>query len=534
MLSQAHSRQWWAVWFACYASTFVCLDWVSQRFADQAVTASAWNPAAALPFIAVVLYGRRSAAAVLAVSVLSSLILKSESETIPHAVAEGLLISGIYSIAAILLAAPKTRFDARLSEPRDLVLLLSAAVISSSAAAIVNVVGLLRSTGLAGVELLKPTLRYWVGDLIGIAIIAPLGLLLLQRRLALTPTRLELLQYGVTAALLFVAFAVRETGRFPYFYFLFFPVIWIALTSGLEGAVAVLALIQVGMVGVVYFTRLDLVEIADFQARMLALAATGLIAGALVSAQRRADERSRAQQLALAQIETRGSLVELGTAIAHEVNQPLSAAGTYASLVVEALAAEKLSDVSLVDNARNVVRQIHRASSVVRKVRALVKPVGDEKASVGPEQIVREVLDLMKPEALNSAIDLRMEVDPRLLPILVDRLQVEQALVNLTRNAIEAVRDARTIDGTVSIYAREVNSGAIELGVVDNGPGFPSDFSLDNHQPFKSSKRDGLGVGLSLCQTVAIANGAQLLIHPSDSGAHVALVFEAERQTPHG
>lgn len=534
MLSQSHSRRWWTIWFACYAVTFVCLDWLSQRFADQAVTASSWNPAAAMPFIAVVLYGRRSVVAILAIAALSSIMLRSASEPILLATTEGFVIAGIYSVTAILLLKWQSRFDARLLDPRDLVLLLSAAVISSFAAAIVNAIGLMMSVGLSGVELLRPTLRYWVGDLIGITIIAPLGLLLLQRRLALTPTRLELLQYGVTAALLFVAFAVRETGRFPYFYFLFFPVIWIALTSGLEGAVAILALIQVGMVGVVFLSRLDLVDIADFQARMLALAATGLIAGALVSAQRRADDRSRAQQLALAQIETRGSLVELGTAIAHEVNQPLSAAGTYASLVVEALAAEKLSDPSIAENARNAVRQIHRASSVVRKVRALVRPVGDEKAAVGPDQVVREVLDLMRPEAANAAIDMRMDVDPRLPSILVDRLQIEQALVNLTRNAIEAVRDAGIPDGTVSVYAREVVNGAIELGVVDNGPGFPPDFTLDNHQPFKSSKQDGLGVGLSLCQTVAIANAAILVIHPSETGAHVALVFDAERQTPNG
>ncbi len=534
MLSQSHSRQWWAVWFACYAAMFLCLDWVSQRFADQAVAASSWNPAAALPFIAIALYGRKSILAVLTVAIFSSMLLRSESEPIPLAIAEGLVISGVYSVSAILLLTPNGRFDPRLLEPRDLVLLLTAAFISSFAAAVVNAAGLMASLGLSGVELLRPSLRYWVGDLIGITIVAPLGLLIMQRRLALTPTRLELLQYGVTAALLFVAFTVREAGRFPYFYFLFFPVIWIGLTSGLEGAVAILALIQVGMVGVVFFSRLDLVDIADFQARMLALAATGLIAGALVSAQRRADERSRAQQVALSQIETRGTLVELGTAIAHEVNQPLSAAGTYASLVVEALAAEKLSDTSITENARNVVRQIHRASSVVRKVRALVRPVGDEKAAVGPDQVVREVLDLIKPEATNAAIEVRMDVDPRLHPIVVDRLQIEQALVNLTRNAIEAVRDAGTRDGLVSVYAKEVAHGAIELGVVDNGPGFPPDFTLDSHQPFKSSKQDGLGVGLSLCQTVALANGAQLVIHPTESGAHVALLFDAERHKSHG
>lgn len=530
-MTRNDSRGWmgWAVWLIVYAVAFVSLDWLSQRFTDQTAAASSWNPAVALPFIAILLQGRKVIPFVFAVAVASSLIMRLEIETPTLAIVDGFMTVGIHCVAAIVVASRRFGFDARLTAPRDLVILLAAAVMSSATAAVVNGLVLVAGAGLSIAALLKPTLRYWVGDLIGIAIIAPLGLLVLQKQLTFRPTRLEILQYVITAGLLAVAFAAREAGRFPYFYFLFFPVIWIALTSGLEGAVAVLALIQVGMVGVVLFTRLDFLDVADFQARMLALAATGLIAGSLVSAQRRSEERYRSQQSALAQVATRGSLVELGTAIAHEVNQPLSAASTYASLVVETLALERLSDPTALVNARNVVRQIDRASSVVRKVRALVRPAEDDAAPVAPEQIIREVLELVESDASAQNIDVRTDIGPHLPALFVDRLQVEQAMINLTRNAIEAIRDLGTAQGNVSLYAREVLNGAVELGVIDNGPGFPAGFNLDNLQPFKSAKRDGLGVGLSLCQTVAMANGGRLVIHPSDNGAHIALVFETHR-----
>lgn len=518
------------IYFVAYLSA----DWLSQRFTDQMATASSWNPSVALPFVVVPLFGRKLVPMVLAVALLSSLAMRQEAEPYALASAEGLVTSAVYCFAALFLAINKSHFDPGLESPRDLVVLLIVAVVSSAVAALLNTLALLTVTPMPVSFLLRPTLRYWVGDLIGIAIVAPLGLLILQSRLSVRPTRLEIFQYSVTALLLALAFAVREAGRFPYFYFLFFPVIWVALTSGLEGAVAVLALIQAGMVGVVLYTRLDFVDVADFQARMLALAATGLIAGALVSEQRRNEERGRSQQLALANVATRGSLVELGTAIAHEVNQPLSAAGTYASLVVESLSSETLADPTALENARKAARQIERASSVVRKVRALVRPAGDDQSLVAPEQIIREVMDLIKHDASSTQIDIRADVGTSLPRLLVDKLQVEQAMINLTRNALEALHGRSGADGVVTMYAREVTNGAIELGVVDNGPGFPLGFTLDNLQPFKTSKPDGLGVGLSLCQTVALANGGRLVIHPSDAGAHIALLFEPDRRIPIG
>lgn len=517
-------------WTAAYGASYLLLDWLSQRFTDQTSAVSSWNPAIALILIAILTFGRRSVPVTVLTAAVSTVVFRSPHEPVAVAIAEGLMIGVIYSVAALALLSKRVAFDPGLATSRDLVILLGVAVAGSAAAAMINSAALLAS-GVVGLrDLGRPSLRYWVGDLIGIAIVTPLGLLLLQSKLSVRFDRIDWLQLAVIIGLLNVAILGREAGRFPYFYFLFFPVIWAALRAGLPGVVLSLAIIQAGMFLAVWYLRIDFVDVTDFQARMVSLAATGLIAGALVSEQRRVEVRSRVQQSALAQVATRGSMGELGTAIAHEVNQPLSAAGTYATLVVESLAAEKLHDQTTLDNARKVVRQIERASAVVRRLRALVRLARDDQAPVFPSTIVSEVHDLTKHEALTSGIEVRLDLDPRLPSILVDRLQVEQALINLTRNSIEAIRDAGMAGGVVTIYAREAAGREIELGVVDNGPGFAPGFSLDHLQPFQSTKQDGLGVGLSLCQSVALANGGKLIFHPTDVGAHVCIVFGPDRR----
>jgi two-component system sensor kinase FixL len=123
-----------------------------------------------------------------------------------------------------------------------------------------------------------------------------------------------------------------------------------------------------------------------------------------------------------------------------------------------------------------------------------------------------------------------VDIGPGLPLILVDRLQIEQALLNLTRNAVEAIQESGMRSGTITLYARELTRGSVELGVVDTGPGFSPDFSLDRLQPFNSHKDDGLGIGLSLCQSIALANHGQLQVHKSAAGAHVAIAFDPDRR----
>lgn len=517
-----------------YTLGYMAADFISQRYAAASSTSAFWNPAVGLGFILVSLYGRRFTAAIPIVSLISALVLRGPDETAATSALEALATGVIYAIAAGFLSSTYSGFERSLSSVASMIVLLLTAVLSSAAASVLFHFSMILAGQMRLESALGPALRFWIADMIGIATIVPLGLMLLQNRWAWRWTPAAIGQCLAICVLVGVAIEFREYGRFPYFYFLFFPVIWVALTSGVEGVSAALAIVQVGMLASLALLKMEDFDVTDFQARMIALAATGLVAGGLVTERRKTQEETRLRLEALAQIEMRGSMRELGAAIAHEVNQPLSAAGTYAGLVVESLASETLRDPTALDNAKKVVRQIDRSSQVIKRLRALVRLSKEEQAPNNVAQILDDVCELAQSEALRNGIDLRISVAPGVVTLKVDKLQIEQALLNLVRNSIESISDADSHDRAITLFTRELPRGRTEVGVMDTGPGFPSTFALDRLQAFSSTKPDGLGVGLALCQSIAAANGAELSVKQNAPGTAVSLIFDAERRVPHG
>jgi signal transduction histidine kinase len=468
-----------------------------------------------------------------AAALISNIALRGLGEPFWSVITKSLIVGCGYAAAALALLSPRLMFNPRLVTVRDLMLLVAAAIVSSAVVTTLYV-GTLTVMGVISLhDAFHAALLYWVGDMIGIAVVTPFGLLTLTRGAPLQLKGTTIIQLAVIAITLFFAAKFSEYGRLKYFFVMSFPVIWIALTDGIEGTSAALVLIQFGLLIAVRLFHLDYLDITDFQARMFVLSVTGLVAGALVSERRRAEEELRQQQEALAQVATRGSMGELGAAIAHEVNQPLSAASTYAGLVAESLTSEDLRDPSSLDNARKAVKQIERASQVVRRVRALVRLAHSDAAPVAVERIVHEVVDLMQADADRLGIALRTDIARDLSEISADRLQIEQALINLIRNAMDAMTSAKSSSPAVTVYAQQRSDGTIELGVKDNGPGFARDFSLEALQPFSSTKAEGLGIGLSLCRSIAIAHGGHLHVHKAERGAHVSINLPPSSGRPH-
>lgn len=518
----------WVV--VAYGLAYTAADYLSQRYAAASPTTAFWNPAVGLGFILVALCGRSFAIAIPVVSLLSAVVLRQPDEAIVETALDALLTGAAYGSAAAFLTSPYSAFDRTLFTVSSMIALLLTAVLSSAAASLLFHCASLLGGHLRLESALVPLVRYWIADMIGIATITPLGLTLLQGQWRVRWTPAAIGQCLAICVLVGVAIEFREYGRFPYFYFLFFPVIWVALTSGVAGVSAALALVQIGMLASLALLKMDNFDVTDFQARMIALAATGLVAGGLVTERRKTQEETRRRLEALAQIEMRGSMRELGAAIAHEVNQPLSAAGTYAGLVVESLSSESLRDQTSLENAKKVVRQIDRSSQVIKRLRALVKLSKEDQAPNSVAQILEDVCGLAQSDANRNGIDLRIAASSQVVGLTVDKLQIEQALLNLVRNSIEAIVDANQQDRGVTLFARDLPGGRTEVGVIDTGPGFPATFSLDRLQAFTSTKPDGLGVGLALCQSIAAANGAELSLRQNAPGTAVSLIFDAERR----
>jgi C4-dicarboxylate-specific signal transduction histidine kinase len=221
---------------------------------------------------------------------------------------------------------------------------------------------------------------------------------------------------------------------------------------------------------------------------------------------------------------------ELAAAIAHELNQPLMAAGTYTRIVNDAIAAGDADAATVAQTAGKAVAQVERAAEVVRRLRALVRLDRSNRAPVDVDRIVRETLALCQPDLDRVHADTRVLVAPDLPLVMVDLLQIEQALLNLVRNAIEAIGATAQPHGVVTIAAMAAaDADFIELTVSDTGPGFPPDLAEGAFLPLSSTKEEGLGFGLPLCKSIVEAHGGRLWLGGQAVGAAVHFTLPAAK-----
>jgi len=507
-----------------YTCAHMLLDWLSYVHPFGSFGLTPWNPSTGLGFVMVLLLGRRTLPVFFAALIISNLLIRGMPVPMWVAIAESLLVGTGYGVALAALLNPSLRFDVSLSSVRDLFLFLLALVLSSALVASAYVSLLFIADLLPAHDVPTALLRYWVGDMIGVTVVTPFGLLAFSRDHLIRPEWEPVLQIASTLILtVWVAAVFAQHHQLQLFYLLFLPVTWIAVRSGVEGVSVALMSIQLGLVLALVIFPGGSIDVLDFQARMLVLAITGLVAGVLVSERRAAEARLRMNQAALAQVSRLGSMGELAAAIAHEINQPLSAASTYTGLVAESLEGERLRDPGTRDLAAKAVSQIRRAADVVRRLRTLVRLGRSERAPTSATTIISEAIDLVRGDLERHNIMLRLDLDGDLPLLMADRLQIEQVLLNLIRNAAEAILEAENGRREVLVRAKRSGPGLVELSVIDTGRGFASSFADEVPLPLSTTKPDGLGIGLSLCRSIAEAHGGALMIRNTGSGARVSI-----------
>jgi two-component system, LuxR family, sensor kinase FixL len=518
-----------------YTCAHMVLDWLSYVHPFGAFGLTPWNPSTGFGFVLVLVLGRRALPILFTALLVSNLMIRGMPVPLWVAGTESLIVGVGYGLALLTLLHPSVGFDTSLSSVRDLFLLLVAAVASSAVVASTYVSLLIATDLLTMQDWSAALLRYWVGDMIGIAVVTPFGLLASTRDRLIKLDWESVLQIGSTISLtVWVVAVFAEHHQLQLFYLMFLPVTWIAVRSGIEGVSVALMSIQLGLVVAIVVFPGPAIDVFDFQARMLILAVTGLVAGMLVSERRLAEIRLRMNQDALAQVSRLGSMGELAAAIAHEINQPLSAASTYTGLVAESLEGETLRDTSTLGLARKAAVQIDRAADVVRRLRTLVRLGRSDSAPTSVATIVGETVDLARADLERQSIALKLEVASDLPLIMADRLQIEQVLMNLIRNSMDAITENNVASGQIVISAKHVDSQHVELTVSDTGPGFPSGFGEEDPLPLMTTKPEGLGIGLSLCRSIVEAHAGTLSIRSSRRGASVSVLLPISESSHHG
>ncbi|HWM44162.1 MAG TPA: ATP-binding protein [Burkholderiales bacterium] len=496
---------------AVFAPCYVLLDWVSYIHPLGAFNITPWNPQPALAIAWMLLGGLAHAPAVCATIALADGIIRGFPAGYAVTGLTALtLTTGYAGIAAVLRALLRPKPS--LHSLRQLTLFVGVV----AAGTVVVAVGFLGV--LYGTDALEPGaalpgwLRFWVGDAVGVLVTAPLLLVAAdadQRSslCALARRGETYLQIGLVAATLWLIFAGLGGDPSHHFYLLFLPLIWIAIRSGMAGAIIAIAIVQVGVVIGIHHRSLQTLPTIELQALVAALTLTALYLGVMVEERERATESlKRSLRLVAAG--------EMAGAIAHEINQPLTALANYGRAGQMLLEAGRNAELAGVIGS--MLAEAQRASEVVRRLRDLFRQ-GTTRLEPVP---VAHLLEAARRAGTNG---LTVAAERDLPDVLVDRLQIELVLRNLVANAAESVDGAE-----IAVSAARHDARHLRIVVSDNGPGISPAAAKTVFEPFVSGKPSGMGIGLAVSRAIAEAHGGTLEARAASHGEfHLVLPFQS-------
>ncbi len=278
----------------------------------------------------------------------------------------------------------------------------------------------------------------------------------------------------------------------------------------------------------IYFREPTLWERFSWQIALIItviLLQAGLIAALLDEHRRRhlAEVQSRQRMAELARVMRFSTAGELTASIAHEISQPLGAIMTNAETAQAILKSQnddiaELPDiVELKDIVNDILQDDRRATEVIRRMRSLLKKAPFELKNLDLNDVVREAVAFLSSLAAGRKVELISVMTPDPLPILGDRIHLQQVILNLVVNGIDAMRDAEVESRIVSIRTSRVENFA-QLSVSDRGPGIPEDKLSEVFEPFFTSKAEGMGMGLSIARTVIEAHNGSISAKNRDHG----------------
>jgi signal transduction histidine kinase len=633
-----HALLRYALGTATYLVLYLALDWASlippQPGAALGITP--WNPPAGLSVALLLRHGWSFAPAVLVAVAVGDVLFRG----LPFASFATLASAGIVALGyGAASAVLRRRISLGLDGHNDLLGLMGVAFVATIAVA-GAVVAIYAAGGLLPWQAFAETvLHFWVGDMIGIAVLTPVLLLAFERRRAHWPVQPAIEYVLQTAAIwggLWAIFGWEPTDHFEYSYVLFLPLIWTALRGGLPGTVWGILATQLGLIVAIKLKGFDAAVTSQFQLLMLAVAVTGLLLASVVKERRRAeaslresearlqtvvrtapdailtfdedgtvtsaneaaarmfaagtggpvganvhvllgvaagDERTPAgrevaarrldgsvfpAEVAVGETPLDGRLLsiavvrdvtsrkqtelwlkeheaelahamrltatgEMAAALAHELNQPLTALIGFARACQDVLASggsgARETAMELIDHT---VQQALRAGEIIRSTREFLRRGDTRLVKVEVGEIFKAVLDLVHTETALNKVALVTRFTKDLPPVLADPIQIEQVILNLIRNSIEAMVAAEIAEREIALFAAsDFDPGFVQIVVRDNGPGVPPEIADRLFRPFSTTKESGMGLGLSISRSIVEAHGGRIWSEPSTHGADI-------------
>lgn len=248
---------------------------------------------------------------------------------------------------------------------------------------------------------------------------------------------------------------------------------------------------------------------------------TGWMSAVLdISEQRRVEELSRASQERLQATARLATVGEMASLLSHELNQPLAAISGYATGSINLLRDGPHANADLALAMRRIAEQAERAGKVIKSVHDFVRRRDQAREAVAPQALLDAILPLVSLQARKLSVQVHTQVEPGLSKVLCDRTMVEQVLLNLARNGMQSMDRPDIKRRVLSMrVARAVAPGRerwVEFSVSDGGHGITPEVAQQLFTPFFTTKAEGMGLGLSLCRTVAEQHGGVLAFKPNE------------------
>jgi len=256
-----------------------------------------------------------------------------------------------------------------------------------------------------------------------------------------------------------------------------------------------------------------------------------------LSAQRAAELRTRALETRLSQVGRFSLMGEMAAGIAHEINQPLSAIATYAQAAKRILEREQPGMQTLIDICRKIDEQALRAGRVIENLRKFIRKQDIQTELVDVNRVVADVMNLVEADAHAEGIRVSTRYATDLPTVRSNAVQLQQVLLNLTRNSVDAMRGSPRKERGIAIETERTERGGVRVAVTDHGSGVSRQLGDNIFHPFVTTKRDGLGVGLAISRTIVQSYGGSLTYRDNPAGGAIFVVdlpAPEEAQREHG
>lgn len=510
-------------------AAYVALEWLSFIHDYNGLPITPWNPGLGVVFAQMLKRGPLFTLVLFAGLMISqTLVLETPLDLFAVGVTS-LIITAIYGAAAFAIRGISD-FSPAIARLRDLVIVLVGGTAAAACASTAVFAFLIAQGHVTWNDVEVAALPMFLGDAIGIAVMTPLILRLAQRGMNLLPPRGLRFEFIGHTFFILAIIVVISAGQFEdetrYFYLLFLPVTIAAIHYGLDGACLSLALTQFALVAGLHISQEDAAAFNEFQRLMIVLTTTGLTIGAAVNERQRALDFERASEASLRDMETEaGHAVRLqlvsgmASALAHEINQPMTAARAHVRTAEHILGLDRPDLERAARNLNLAMTQIDHAGDVLSRMREQVRSSAPSLAPAAVRPMVEDALLLIQADAQDARVRIHTDIPHDLPEVIGDRIQIQQVLLNLIRNAIEAISASGTKGGAVRIVVRAlVNPERIEFAVHDDGPGLSDDMTTKLFEPLATTKKDGLGLGLPICVSIVEAHGGRFWLRTHESG----------------